>query len=199
MDALIHSIERPIYDLLELNIKTLQNRSGIPFDFLNVLKPEEILEKNVAMLIENGQKAMNYMFNVFQIMEHHWFSIYNQIGEQSFEKKTVSPITKSAQLSKSKVKKSIKSNTGAAKSQANEVTKVAKQSKPKTSKIKAKSSSEAKTKVKAQEQPIVMQQQLQRALSSLTQTAGKQESSGNVKNLKPEITDKESQINNKPQ
>lgn len=33
------------------------------------------------VFIQNSQKAMSYMLNVFQIMEHHWINIYDQMAE----------------------------------------------------------------------------------------------------------------------
>ncbi|WBV66030.1 hypothetical protein PGH44_17250 [Legionella pneumophila] len=47
LNTLLRSVEKPIQDLLELNFKTLKTVSYVtPIELFNVLKPEEVLEKN---------------------------------------------------------------------------------------------------------------------------------------------------------
>ncbi|AMP90702.1 hypothetical protein [Legionella pneumophila] len=173
LNTLVQSIEKPIQDLLDLNLKTLKSVSYVtPIELFNVLKPEEILEKNMNLFIQNSQKAMNYMFNVFQIMEHHWIKIYGQMAENTTEKK-VNPIIGKA---------SHKVDTNAPKSSASKKSITAKsktkpvvaQSKSKISKAKPKTSSPTKVKVNTQERPTVTKQQSQMFLSSLQKDIEKQ-------------------------
>lgn len=46
------------------------------------------------VFIQNSQKAMSYMLNVFQIMEHHWINIYDQMAENPNKKKANPAIDK---------------------------------------------------------------------------------------------------------
>lgn len=197
LNTMVRSIERPMQDLLDLNLKTLQNMSYVtPVEFLNVLKPEQILEKNMNVLIQNSQKAMNYMLNVFQIMEHHWINIFDQIAENPSEEKSSLPIAKSTHLADSKVKKASASKASSVKSKAKPVAK-----KTKTSKAKPKSSNQIKAKENTQSSPSIAKQQLQASLSSSQQNVEKQGANdpGNLKKsvllLKPETKDMGSPIN----
>lgn len=197
LNTMVRSIERPMQDLLDLNLKTLQNMSYVtPVEFLNVLKPEQILEKNMNVLIQNSQKAMNYMLNVFQIMEHHWINIFDQIAENPSEKKSSLPIAKSTHLADSKAKKASASKATSVKSKAKPVAK-----KTKTSKAKPKSSNQIKAKENTQSSPSVAKQQPQASLSSSQQNVEKQGANdpGNLKKsvllLKPETKDMGSPIN----
>lgn len=197
LNTMVRSIERPMQDLLDLNLKTLQNMSYVtPVEFLNVLKPEQILEKNMNVLIQNSQKAMNYMLNVFQIMEHHWINIFDQIAENPSEKKSSLPIAKSTHLADSKAKKVSASKASSVKSKAKPVAK-----KTKTNKAKPKSSNQIKAKENTQSSPSVAKQQPQASLSSSQQNVEKQGANdpGNLKKsvllLKPETKDMGSPIN----
>lgn len=173
LNTLVRSIEKPIQDLLELNLKTLKSVSYVtPVELFNVLKPEEILEKNMNVFIQNSQRAMSYMLNVFQIMEHHWINVYDQTAENPPEKK-VNPIIDKA---------SHKADTNAPKSSASKKSITAKsktksvtgQPKSKISKAKQKTSSPTKVKANTQERPTVTKQQSQMSLSSLQKDIEKQ-------------------------
>ncbi|HAZ7574049.1 hypothetical protein OQJ02_13770 [Legionella sp. PATHC032] len=173
LNSLFRSVEKPIQDLLDLNLKTLKSVSYVtPVELFNVLKPEEILEKNMNVFIQNSQKAMSYMLNVFQIMEHHWINIYDQMADNPTEKK-VNPIIGKA---------SHKVDTNAPKSSASKKSITAKsktksiagQPKSKISKAKPKTSSPTKVKANTQERPTVTKQQSQISLSSLQKDIEKQ-------------------------
>lgn len=46
LNTLLRSVEKPIQDLLDLNLKTFKSVSYVtPIELFNVLKPEEVLEK----------------------------------------------------------------------------------------------------------------------------------------------------------
>ena len=62
--------QAPFQAIAELNVKTLQGFTYVkPEEFANVKKPEELLEKQVELAVENGHKALDYMQKSFQIME----------------------------------------------------------------------------------------------------------------------------------
>ncbi|HAT8178353.1 TPA: hypothetical protein JA361_02520 [Legionella pneumophila] len=173
LNTLVQSIEKPIQDLLDLNLKTLKSVSYMtPIELFNVLKPEEILEKNMNAFIHNSQKAMSYMLNVFQIMEHHWINIYDQMAENPTAKRA-NPITgQASRRVDTKVSKSSASKKAVtAKSKTKQV---AGQSKSKISKAKLKAGGATKVKVNAQERPTVVKQQAQMALSSIQKDVEKQ-------------------------
>ena len=62
--------QEPLQELAELNVKTIQNFSYLkPEELSKVKKPEELLEKQIEMAVENGHKALDYMQKSFQIVE----------------------------------------------------------------------------------------------------------------------------------
>ncbi|HAT8965796.1 TPA: hypothetical protein JBA93_03585 [Legionella pneumophila subsp. pneumophila] len=173
LNTLLRSVEKPIQDLLDLNLKTFKSVSYVtPIELFNVLKPEEVLEKNMNVFIQNSQKAMSYMLNVFQIMEHHWINIYVQMAENPNEKKASPAIDKAnrkVDTSTPKSSASKKAVTAKGKTKPAAV-----QSKSKTSKAKPKISSPTKVKTNTQERPAAVKQQSQMPLSSLQKDMEKQ-------------------------
>lgn len=64
-------VQEPVQAIAELNVKTLQNLSYIkPDELANLKKPEELLDKQMNVALENGHKALDYMQKSFQIMEN---------------------------------------------------------------------------------------------------------------------------------
>ncbi|KTC82204.1 phasin family protein [Legionella cherrii] len=63
-------IQEPFQAMAELNVKTLQSLNYLkPEELSNIKKPEELLEKQVNLAVENGKKALDYMQKSFQILE----------------------------------------------------------------------------------------------------------------------------------
>ncbi len=63
-------LQEPFQAIAELNVKTLQGINFIkPEELANIKKPEELLEKQVTLAVENGHKALDYMQKSFQIVE----------------------------------------------------------------------------------------------------------------------------------
>lgn len=63
-------VQEPFQALAELNIKTLQNLAYIkPEELAQIKKPEELLERQVNVVVENGHKAIDYLQKSFQIFE----------------------------------------------------------------------------------------------------------------------------------
>ena len=64
-------LQEPFQAIVELNTKTLQGFSYIkPEELAGIKKPEELLEKQVNLAVENGHKAIDYMQKSFQIIEN---------------------------------------------------------------------------------------------------------------------------------
>ena len=72
----INPMEKPIKEMIDMNMKAFQKMSYInPTELFTVSKPEEYLEKSMKMFIQNGHNALDFMHNMFHIMEKNWFSI----------------------------------------------------------------------------------------------------------------------------
>ena len=62
-------MERPVKEIMELNARTMQRFAYLmPAEMLMVKKPEQMMEKNIELLMESSQTALNYMQNIFGIM-----------------------------------------------------------------------------------------------------------------------------------
>ncbi|WP_298626315.1 phasin family protein [uncultured Legionella sp.] len=69
-------IQEPFQAIAELNVKTLQGLSYIkPEELAHVKKPEEVLEKQINLAVENGHKALDYMQKSFEILEKAMLNI----------------------------------------------------------------------------------------------------------------------------
>ena len=67
---LTKNLQKPLQDLTELNVKTLQSMSYIrPDEFAKIKAPEELVEKQIHITLENGHKALDYMRKSFDIVE----------------------------------------------------------------------------------------------------------------------------------
>lgn len=76
------TLEKPFHELMDLNAQLMQNFSFTsPTELLNS-HPEDLLEKNLLILIQNSHKTLDYMQNILQIMEDNWFNMY-QMGRES--------------------------------------------------------------------------------------------------------------------
>lgn len=63
-------LQEPFQAIAELNVKTLQGLTYIkPEELAHLKKPEELLEKQINLAVENGHKALDYMQRSFQIFE----------------------------------------------------------------------------------------------------------------------------------
>jgi hypothetical protein len=63
-------LQEPLQAIVELNVKTLQGFSYIkPEELAGIKKPEELLEKQINLAVENGHKTLDYMQKSFQIIE----------------------------------------------------------------------------------------------------------------------------------
>lgn len=62
--------QEPMQSLIDLNIKTLQDYQFIkPEELGSITKPEDFIEKQLDLAIENGHKALDYLQKSFKIIE----------------------------------------------------------------------------------------------------------------------------------
>lgn len=63
-------LQEPFQAIAELNVRTLQDMTYLkPEELANIKKPEELLEKQVNLFVENGHKSLDYMKKSFSIIE----------------------------------------------------------------------------------------------------------------------------------
>lgn len=111
LNPLMGSLEKPFKDLMELNVKTLQGMSYLtPLELMNVKKPEEILEKNVDVIIENGHKTLDYMHNMFNLLEQNWLHLSDNLGKTGKDM-----MEKTEHMARSSVNKAVHSGQQAVK------------------------------------------------------------------------------------
>lgn len=79
-------IQEPFQAIAELNVKTLQGLSYIkPEELAHVKKPEEVLEKQINLAVENGHKALDYMQKSFEILEKAMLGLVNEAKKTAKE------------------------------------------------------------------------------------------------------------------
>lgn len=77
-------MQEPFQALAELNVKTLQSLSYLkPDELATTKKPEELLEKQIHLAIENGHKALDYLQKSFQIMEKTMLSLVQEVKNKA--------------------------------------------------------------------------------------------------------------------
>ena len=76
MSDLTEKLQQPLHDFAALNVKTLQSMEFVsPEDLSKVQQPDELFEKQIALAISNGHKALDYMQQSFQIFERAMLSL----------------------------------------------------------------------------------------------------------------------------
>jgi hypothetical protein len=81
-------MQEPLQAMAELNIKTMQGLSYLkPDELTNVKKPEELLEKQIHLAVENGHKALDYLQKSFQIIEKTMLSLVREVKPETGIKK----------------------------------------------------------------------------------------------------------------
>ncbi len=76
MSELTEKLQQPLHDFAALNVKTLQGMAFSPPDDLSKLKqPDELFEKQIALAISNGHKALDYMQQSLEIFERAMLSM----------------------------------------------------------------------------------------------------------------------------
>ena len=81
-------LQEPFKAIAELNVKTLQGLTYLkPDELARVKKPEEILEKQINLAVENGHKALDYLQQSFQILEKAMLGIVQEAKQTVEDKK----------------------------------------------------------------------------------------------------------------
>ena len=87
LSDLAKKAQEPLQAIAELNVKTLQGMTYIkPDEFANIKKPEELLEKQIALAVSNGHKALDYMQKAFQIFEKAMLSVVEETKTKADKK-----------------------------------------------------------------------------------------------------------------
>lgn len=80
-------VQEPFQAIAELNVKTLQGLTYLkPEEFAHIKKPEELLEKQISLAVENGHKALDYMQKSFQIIEKAMLSLVQEVKNKDIRK-----------------------------------------------------------------------------------------------------------------
>lgn len=84
--SLMNQMQRPLQEIMELNAKTLQNLNYMkPEDLSKIRKPEDLMEKNLAIFVENGHKALDYWQKTFSIIENSLVSFSKEVKDKTEE------------------------------------------------------------------------------------------------------------------
>tara|TARA_Y100000588_G_C13837850_1_gene746464 strand:+ start:244 stop:540 length:297 start_codon:yes stop_codon:yes gene_type:complete len=76
--------QEPFKEMAELNMKTLQSFSYLkPGEVKDAEKPEQLLEKQIELAIENGHKSLDYMHQSFKIYENAMLSFLEEAKKAS--------------------------------------------------------------------------------------------------------------------
>ncbi|AUH72677.1 hypothetical protein [Legionella sainthelensi] len=74
----------PIQQIMELNQKTLRKFSFMePGELTQLHDPKTLLEKNLQIFIDNGHASLDYMHQLFHIMEHSWINLSNDTRDKT--------------------------------------------------------------------------------------------------------------------
>lgn len=72
-------LQEPFQAITELNVKTLQGITYIkPEELAAIKKPDELLEKQINLVVANGHKALDYLQQSFQIIEKAMLGIVQE-------------------------------------------------------------------------------------------------------------------------
>lgn len=81
-------LQEPLQAIADLNVKTIQSVKFVkPEELATIKKPEELLEKQIHLAIENGHKAVEYMQKSFQIYEKAMLGLVAEAKKASAEQK----------------------------------------------------------------------------------------------------------------
>ncbi|PWY54054.1 hypothetical protein DGG96_19050 [Legionella qingyii] len=158
-----NNFDAPMKKLMELNVKMMQNLSLMkPMDLSSIKRPEDYFEKNIELFMQNSHMTLNYMRDMFNILESHWLNVSRNLDQNT--KKMMSEVSatmeqstkKASAAAKSTAKKvssSVKKASSPAKKGAPTAQKasspVNKVSEKKNTKITSKTTSSLKTKQEA--------------------------------------------------
>lgn len=80
--------QEPFQAIAELNIKTIQGLHYLkPEELAQIKNPEELIEKQVNLVIENGHKTLDYMQKSFKILENAMVGLVKEAKKNVAEAK----------------------------------------------------------------------------------------------------------------
>lgn len=80
---IVKKAQEPFQAIAELNVKTLQSLNYLkPDELANLKKPEEVLEKQINLAVENSHKALDYMQKSFDIVEKAMLSLVEEVKNE---------------------------------------------------------------------------------------------------------------------
>ncbi len=157
---MFNPLEKPIQELMELHVKTFQNFSYItPVEFFNVLKPEEVLERNMEIMVKNGHKTLDYIHNLFSIMERNLLTMSDTMmanAQQTIKQTSLATqenIKKATSTTQRTVKKVTSAMKGATQKTAKKAEAVTRKSKQEATKIMKKATKAASSVAKSVAKP----------------------------------------------
>lgn len=81
-----YSLGKPFQELMELNIRTLENLSNThSVDLLKPHKPQELIDKNFNTLIQSGHNILDYFQDACTILEKYWLIVSYDVLEQNHQ------------------------------------------------------------------------------------------------------------------
>ena len=81
-------LQEPFQAIADLNMKTLNSLDYLkPEELAHLKKPEELIEKQVNLAVENGHKALDYMQKSFQILEQAMLELAHDVQKSAEGKK----------------------------------------------------------------------------------------------------------------
>lgn len=81
-------LQEPFQAMAELNVKTLQGMTYLkPEEYASIKKPEELLEKQISLAVENGHKTLDYFQKSFQIFEKAMLGFVQEAKKTASEAK----------------------------------------------------------------------------------------------------------------
>lgn len=96
----------PMQELMELNLKTLESLSYFnPVEYSRLNHPEELMEKNIELMVNNGHKLLDYMHELFLIGESHALQASRKIKRSTNEM-----VNKSQSMSQNVMDSSLKAS-----------------------------------------------------------------------------------------
>lgn len=79
-------MQKPFQEMLDLNVKTLQGLKYLTLDEISSLKqPEELLDKQVELMMKNSHMILDYMTQSFQLLEYALLSLSKQFKENAVQ------------------------------------------------------------------------------------------------------------------
>lgn len=93
-----NSFEKSFNALMQLNMNTVQRMFSTNQEALmTVRRPEDLIETTVGLMVEQGQKNMEYVQNFFQICESHMLHVSLNDSKKTMKQvvKTMKPVVSS--------------------------------------------------------------------------------------------------------